>query len=53
LVCLMSFEISESLKTGISEFLQSKLNYVIMIVVTLLTLYTGVSYLFENKDTDK
>lgn len=32
----------------LSEFLMSDLNYVLMLLVTLLTVYTGVTYFFEK-----
>lgn len=50
LVCLLSFEIESSLKNTISDFLNSEINYFIMLFVTLITLYTGISYFFERKN---
>lgn len=51
LVCSLSFDIDGSYKTSINDFLYSGLNYIFMLAVTLITLYTGVSYFFE-KNTD-
>jgi CDP-diacylglycerol--glycerol-3-phosphate 3-phosphatidyltransferase len=51
LVCSLSFDIDGSLKNSINDFLYSKLNYIFMLTVTLITLYTGLSYFFE-KNTD-
>ncbi|HMS34229.1 MAG TPA: CDP-diacylglycerol--glycerol-3-phosphate 3-phosphatidyltransferase [Ignavibacteria bacterium] len=51
LVCSLSFDIDGSFKTSINDFLYSGLNYIFMLTVTLITLYTGVSYFFE-KNTD-
>ncbi len=52
LVCIVSFDIGSNLKNGITEFLHSKLNYYIIIFVTLITLYTGISYFFESRKDD-
>ncbi len=51
LVCSLSFDIDGILKSSINDFLYSGLNYIFMLSVTLITLYTGVSYFFE-KNTD-
>lgn len=51
LVCSLSFDINGILKSSINDFLYSGLNYIFMLSVTLITLYTGVSYFFE-KNTD-
>jgi len=51
LVCSLSFDINGILKSSINDFLYSELNYIFMLSVTLITLYTGVSYFFE-KNTD-
>jgi CDP-diacylglycerol--glycerol-3-phosphate 3-phosphatidyltransferase len=48
-VCMMSFEISDSLKQTISGLLHSELNYIAMLIITILTLYTGITYFFEVK----
>lgn len=40
---------NDSLKTGIENFLHSTPNYYLMLFVTLITLYTGISYFFEKK----
>lgn len=34
-----------------TNFLSSELNYILMLSVTLLTVYTGVTYFFENKQS--
>ncbi len=49
LVCLLSFEIPENVKNQISEFLYSDLNIYLMLFVTLITIYTGISYFFEKE----
>ena len=49
LVCATSFDIDNSLKISINEFLFSKANYYLMLIVTLLTLYTGITYFFETE----
>lgn len=49
LVCLLSFEIPENIKNQISEFLYSDLNFYLMLFVTLITIYTGISYFFEKE----
>ena len=49
LVCSLSFDINQNLKSSINDFLYSGLNYIFMLSVTLITLYTGVSYFFEKK----
>ena len=48
LVCTLSFDIDGSLKNSINDFLYSGLNFIFMLTVTLITLYTGVSYFFEK-----
>lgn len=49
LVVLMTFNINDNLRNGISDFLQSELNYYMIMTITLVTLYTGISYLIELK----
>jgi len=51
LVCSLSFDLSADLKNSITDFLYSPLNYYMILTVTLITLYTGVSYFFEKKET--
>ena len=51
LVCALSFDIPEGLKNQISEFLYSDINFYLMLSVTLLTIYTGISYFFEKEKT--
>ncbi len=48
LVCLISFNIDANLKGLINEFLYSRLNYFIILVITLITFYTGITYFFER-----
>lgn len=51
LVCSVSFDFADAnFKNSVSEFLHSGLNYYLMLLVTLLTLYTGVIYFFEKDD---
>ncbi len=52
LICALSFQIDETTKTAISGFIRSDTNYVLMLVITLLTLYTGITYFFESKTTE-
>jgi CDP-diacylglycerol---glycerol-3-phosphate 3-phosphatidyltransferase len=50
LIILPTFNVSESVKLSIDDFLfNSSTNYVFMLVITLITLYTGVSYFFEKR----
>lgn len=49
LICSLSYDIDEELKSAIVNFLTSGINYFIMLLVTILTVYTGISYFFENK----
>lgn len=53
LVCVLSFDIPEGLKNQISEFLYSDINFYLMLSVTLLTIYTGISYFFEKEKTEE
>ncbi|MCB0726673.1 MAG: CDP-diacylglycerol--glycerol-3-phosphate 3-phosphatidyltransferase [Ignavibacteria bacterium] len=48
LVCLLSFNISPEYSSLISNFLVSETNYLLMLIVTLITVATGVSYFFEK-----
>lgn len=51
LVCSVSLDfIDENFKNSVNEFLHSGLNYYLMLLVTLLTLYTGIIYFFEKDD---
>lgn len=50
LLCLLSFNINEKYKDLISGFLNSDINYFLMLIITLLTLYTGVTYFFEKNN---
>ncbi|MBC8484682.1 MAG: CDP-diacylglycerol--glycerol-3-phosphate 3-phosphatidyltransferase [Ignavibacteria bacterium] len=49
LLVLITFDIGYSLKVVINNFLDSNTNYYLMLLVTLLTFYTGISYFFEKK----
>ena len=49
LLILLTLDIEQSLKFEIKNFLFSNTNYYLMLLVTLLTFYTGVSYFFEKK----
>lgn len=50
LLCLLTFNIKEKYKDLISGFLNSDINYFLMLIITLLTLYTGVTYFFEKNN---
>jgi len=49
LLILLTLDIEQSLKFEINNFLYSNTNYYFMLLVTLLTFYSGVSYFFEKK----
>lgn len=50
LFILPTFNISDSLKASINDFLFTSItNYVLMLIVTLITLYTGISYFIEKR----
>jgi len=53
MVCAGSFNIDESAKNIIKDFLYSKLNYFIILFITLITLYTGITYFFEKNNPVK
>ncbi len=53
LICLNTFELGAGMKNFINEFLRSDINYFIILFVTLITLYTGITYFFENKTLAK
>lgn len=53
LVCLTSFDIDESIKKMITDFLNSDVNYILLLVITILTVYTGISYFFEKDNLVK
>lgn len=45
-----TFDISEAFKKSINDFLyNSATNYIFMLVITLITLYTGISYFIEKR----
>lgn len=47
---LPSYNISDAAKSNIADFLfNSGTNYFLMLIVTLVTLYTGISYFFEKR----
>jgi len=39
----------KSMESGILNFIDSDLNYAIMLIITLITLYTGVTYFVEKR----
>lgn len=50
LFILPTFKLDESLKSNINDFLfNSSVNYILMLVITLITLYTGISYFIEKR----
>ena len=50
LFILPTFNISESTRMSINDFLfNSSTNYIFMFVITLITLYTGITYFFEKR----
>ena len=50
LFILPTFNIDNNLKLNINDFLfNSTTNYVLMLVITLITLYTGISYFIEKR----
>lgn len=53
LVCLTSFDIDESIKKMINDFLDSDLNYILLLIITVITVYTGISYFFEKDNIVK
>ncbi|HMQ67428.1 MAG TPA: CDP-diacylglycerol--glycerol-3-phosphate 3-phosphatidyltransferase [Ignavibacteria bacterium] len=48
LVSLLSFNISPEFSSLINNFLVSETNYMLMLIVTLITVATGVFYFFEK-----
>lgn len=50
LVCIITFNINPSIKDLITNFLYSDVNYFLLLLVTLLTLYTGIIYFFEKNN---
>ena len=49
LLILLTFNMEQTVKFEINNFLYSNTNYYLMLLVTLLTFYSGVSYFFEKK----
>jgi CDP-diacylglycerol---glycerol-3-phosphate 3-phosphatidyltransferase len=50
LFILPTYNISNYFKENIREFLfDSKINYAMMLIVTLITLYTGITYFIEKR----
>jgi CDP-diacylglycerol--glycerol-3-phosphate 3-phosphatidyltransferase len=50
LFILPSFNSDERLKSVIYDFLFNSItNYILMLVITLITLYTGISYFIEKR----
>jgi CDP-diacylglycerol--glycerol-3-phosphate 3-phosphatidyltransferase len=50
LVCLKSFDISPEMLASINGFLVSEINFYLMLILTLITVYTGISYFFEKSE---
>jgi CDP-diacylglycerol---glycerol-3-phosphate 3-phosphatidyltransferase len=48
LIVLLSFSIDDPVRNSINNFIYSGINYYLMLIVTLITLYTGVNYFFEK-----
>lgn len=48
LLLMMTFNINSSFNNSIQNFLHSNIHYFIILFITLITLYTGVSYFFEK-----
>jgi len=53
MVCAVSFNIDEPIKKMITDFLYSKVNYFIILFITIITAYTGVTYFFEKNNPVK
>jgi CDP-diacylglycerol--glycerol-3-phosphate 3-phosphatidyltransferase len=51
-ICALSFQIDDILRTFITEFIHSDINYYLMLLITLLTFYTGITYFFESNNTE-
>ncbi|MEP7145894.1 MAG: CDP-diacylglycerol--glycerol-3-phosphate 3-phosphatidyltransferase [bacterium] len=49
LICMTTFAIDPGLKNSIRNFIHSEINYYIIFFVTIITLYTGITYFFESK----
>lgn len=49
LFIIPTYNISAEYSACINDFLSSKINYVLMLIVTLITLYTGVAYFVEKR----
>lgn len=50
LLIIYTFDISEEIKDSILYFLKiSTGNYILMLMITIITLYTGIAYFFERK----
>ena len=50
LVCLKSFDVSPEMLASINGFLVSEINFYLMLILTLITVYTGISYFFEKSE---
>ncbi|HMS64162.1 MAG TPA: CDP-diacylglycerol--glycerol-3-phosphate 3-phosphatidyltransferase [Ignavibacteria bacterium] len=53
LIFAMTFNISDPFRNAISDFLISDINYYLILSITLITLYTGIAYLFELNKRNK
>lgn len=50
LVFLLSSDIDEEYKIHITNFLNSEINYFLMLLIAIFTLYTGILYFFEKNN---
>lgn len=50
MVCIISFNVDYSIKKAITDFLYSRVNYFVILFITLITLYTGITYFFEKNN---
>lgn len=53
LLFILSFEVSQNIYNSINSFLFSKLNYVLLLIISAITLLSGVLYFFENKSVNE
>lgn len=53
LVCMTSFDIDTGIKKIINDFLNSEVNYILLLIITIITVYTGISYFFEKNNLIK
>lgn len=53
LIGFQTYSGNEQLKSSVQNFLFSDINYLLMLLVTFLTLLTGVTYFFEKNNAVK